>query len=122
VVAIGKQLLMTRGALTTFSIANDVAKYFAILPAMFTATYPVMQRLNIMGLHSPNSAVLAAVIFNALIIVALIPLALRGIRYRPMGAGALLKRNLLVYGLGGVVAPFPGIWLIDRLLGLLRLA
>ncbi len=122
VVAIGKQLLMTRGALTTFSIANDVAKYFAILPAMFTATYPAMQRLNIMALHNPHSAVLAAVIFNALIIVALIPLALRGIRYRPMGAGALLHRNLMIYGLGGVLAPFPGIWLIDRLLGFLHLA
>ena len=122
VVAIGKQLLMTRGALTTFSIANDVAKYFAILPAMFVVTYPAMQRLNIMGLHTPESAVLAAVIFNALIIVALIPLALRGIRYKPMGAAALLRRNLLVYGLGGVLVPFPGIWVIDRLLGLLRLA
>jgi K+-transporting ATPase ATPase B chain len=122
VVAIGKQLLMTRGALTTFSIANDVAKYFAILPAMFVVTYPAMQRLNIMGLHTPESAVLSAVIFNALIIVALIPLALRGIRYKPMGAAALLRRNLLVYGLGGVLVPFPGIWVIDRLLGLLRLA
>jgi K+-transporting ATPase ATPase B chain len=122
VVAIGKQLLMTRGALTTFSIANDLAKYFAILPAMFMVTYPSMGRLNIMGLHSPESAVLAAVVFNALIIIALIPLALRGIPYKPMGAAALLHRNLLVYGVGGVVAPFPGIWLIDRLLGLLHLA
>jgi K+-transporting ATPase ATPase B chain len=122
VVAIGKQLLMTRGALTTFSIANDLAKYFAILPAMFMVTYPSMGRLNIMSLHSPESAVLAAVVFNALIIIALIPLALRGIRYKPMGAAALLHRNLLVYGVGGVVAPFPGIWLIDRLLGLLHLA
>ena len=122
VVAIGKQLLMTRGALTTFSIANDVAKYFAILPAMFMATYPVMGKLNIMGLHSPESAVLAAVVFNALIIIALIPLALRGVKYRPMSAAALLRRNLLIYGVGGVIAPFPGIWAIDRLLGLLRLA
>jgi K+-transporting ATPase ATPase B chain len=121
-VAIGKQLLMTRGALTTFSIANDIAKYFAILPAMFMVVYPAMGKLNIMGLHTPQSAVLAAVIFNALIIMALIPLALRGVRYRPMSAASLLRRNLLVYGVGGVIAPFPGIWLIDRLLGLLRLA
>jgi K+-transporting ATPase ATPase B chain len=122
VVAIGKQLLMTRGALTTFSIANDIAKYFAILPAMFMTTYPAMAQLNIMKLHSPQSAVLAAVIFNALIIMALIPLALRGVKYRPMSAADLLRRNLLVYGVGGVIAPFPGIWLIDRLLGLLHLA
>ena len=122
VVAIGKQLLMTRGALTTFSIANDIAKYFAILPAMFMATYPQMAALNIMGLHSPTSAVLAAVVFNALIIIALIPLALRGVKYRPMSAASLLRRNLLIYGVGGVIAPFPGIWLIDRLLGLLNLA
>ena len=122
VVAIGKQLLMTRGALTTFSIANDIAKYFAILPAMFMTTYPVMAQLNIMKLHTPQSAVLAAVIFNALIIMALIPLALRGVKYRPMSAANLLRRNLLVYGVGGVIAPFPGIWLIDRLLGLLHLA
>ena len=122
VVAIGKQLLMTRGALTTFSIANDIAKYFAILPAMFSVTYPVIDKLNIMGLRNPASAVLAAVIFNALIIIALVPLALRGIRYRPMGAAALLRRNLLVYGVGGVIAPFPGIWVIDRLLGILHLA
>ena len=122
VVAIGKQLLMTRGALTTFSIANDVAKYFAILPAMFMGTYPVMGKLNIMGLHSAQSAVLAAVIFNALIIIALIPLALRGVKYRAMSAASLLRRNLLVYGVGGVIAPFPGIWLIDRLLGLVHLA
>jgi K+-transporting ATPase ATPase B chain len=113
---------MTRGALTTFSIANDIAKYFAILPAMFMVTYPVMEKLNIMRLHSPESAILAAVIFNALIIIALIPLALRGVKYRPMSAAALLRRNLLVYGVGGVIAPFPGIWLIDRLLGLLHLA
>jgi len=122
VVAIGKQLLMTRGALTTFSIANDVAKYFAILPAMFMGTYPVMDKLNIMKLHSAQSAVLAAVIFNALIIIVLIPLALRGVKYRAMSAASLLRRNLLFYGVGGVIAPFPGIWLIDRLLGLLHLA
>jgi len=122
VVAIGKQLLMTRGALFTFSIANDVAKYFAILPAMFMTMYPVMGKLNIMGLHTPQSAVLAAVIFNALIIIVLIPLALRGVKYRAMSAAALLRRNLLVYGVGGVIAPFPGIWVIDRLLGLLHLA
>jgi len=121
VVAIGKQLLITRGALTTFSIANDVAKYFAILPAMFASTYPVLQHLNIMHLHSPQSAVLAAVIFNALIIIALVPLALRGVKYRPVGAASLLKRNLLIYGLGGILAPFPGIWLIDRILVWLRL-
>jgi len=122
VVAIGKQLLMTRGALTTFSIANDVAKYFAILPAMFMGTYPVMAKLNIMGLHNAQSAVLAAVIFNALIIIALIPLALRGVKYKAMSAASLLRRNLLFYGVGGVIAPFPGIWLIDRLLVLLHLA
>src|SRR5271165_2595722 len=122
VVAIGKQLLMTRGALTTFSIANDVAKYFAIIPAMFAVTYPPLNKLNIMGLHTPESAILAAVIFNALIIIALVPLALRGVKYRPLSAGALLRRNLLVYGLGGVIAPFPGIWVIDRLLGVLHLA
>jgi K+-transporting ATPase ATPase B chain len=122
VVAIGKQLLMTRGALFTFSIANDIAKYFAILPAMFMGVYPVMDKLNIMGLHTKESAVLAAVIFNALIIIVLIPLALRGVKYKPMSAAALLRRNLLVYGVGGVIAPFPGIWLIDRLLGLLHLA
>jgi K+-transporting ATPase ATPase B chain len=122
VVAIGKQLLITRGALTTFSIANDVAKYFAIIPAMFTATYPALARFNIMGLHSPQSAVLAAVIFNALIIIALVPLALRGVKYRPVGAASLLRRNLLIYGLGGIVAPFPGIWVIDRLLVLVGLA
>ncbi len=122
VVAIGKQLLMTRGALTTFSIANDIAKYFAILPAMFMASYPELGRLNIMKLHSPESAILASVIFNALIIIALIPLALRGVSYKPMPAAALLWRNLLCYGLGGIIAPFPGIWLIDRLLGMLHLA
>jgi K+-transporting ATPase ATPase B chain len=122
VVAIGKQLLITRGALTTFSIANDVAKYFAILPAMFMATYPQLAKLNIMGLHTPQSAVLSAVIFNALIIIALVPLALRGVRYRPQDAAHMLRRNLLIYGLGGIVAPFPGIWLIDRVVHLLGLA
>jgi potassium-transporting ATPase ATP-binding subunit len=122
VVAIGKQLLITRGSLTTFSIANDVAKYFAIIPAMFMATYPALGALNIMHLHTPQSAILAAVIFNALIIIALVPLALRGVKYRPQGAAALLRRNLLIYGVGGVIAPFPGIWLIDQLLTLTHLA
>ena len=122
IVAIGKQLLITRGALTTFSIANDVAKYFAIIPAMFMATYPALKALNIMRLHSPESAVLAAVIFNALIIIALIPLALRGVKYTPLGAAGLLSRNLLIYGIGGIIAPFPGIWIIDRLLVLFKLA
>jgi potassium-transporting ATPase ATP-binding subunit len=121
IVAIGKQLLMTRGSLTTFSIANDVAKYFAIIPAMFMLTYPALQRLNIMGLHSPESAILSAVIFNALIIVALIPLALRGVAYRPVGAASLLRRNLLVYGLGGIILPFVGIKLIDVALVALHL-
>ena len=122
VVAIGKQLLITRGALTTFSIANDVAKYFAIIPAMFMGAFPVLGKLNIMGLHTPQSAVLAAVIFNALIIIALVPLALRGVRYRPLDAASLLRRNLLIYGIGGVLVPFPGIWAIDQLLVLLHLA
>ena len=122
VVAIGKQLLITRGALTTFSIANDIAKYFAIIPAMFMATYPALGRLNIMGLHNPQSAVLSAVIFNALIIIALVPLALRGVKYRPESAASLLRRNLLVYGLGGIIVPFPGIWVIDQIVHLLRLA
>jgi K+-transporting ATPase ATPase B chain len=122
VVAIGKQLLMTRGALTSFSIASDFAMYFAILPAMFIMTYPELSKLNIMNLHSPESAILAAVIFNALIIIALTPLALRGVSYKPLGAAALLGRNLLVYGLGGIIVPFPGIWLIDRILGILHLA
>jgi K+-transporting ATPase ATPase B chain len=122
VVAIGKQLLITRGALTTFSIANDVAKYFAIIPAMFMATYPALRGLNIMGLHTPQSAVLSAVIFNALIIIALVPLALRGVKYRPVGAARLLQRNLLIYGLGGIIAPFPGIWLIDQIIHTLHLA
>ncbi len=121
IVEIGKQLLMTRGSLTTFSIANDVAKYFAILPAAFAATYPALGALNVMGLHSPESAILSAVIFNALIIVVLIPLALRGVRYRPVGAAQLLQRNLLVYGLGGLVVPFLGIKAIDLLLVALRL-
>jgi len=121
VVAIGKQLLITRGALTTFSIANDVAKYFAIIPAMFMTMYPVLGQLNIMRLHTPQSAVLSAVIFNALIIIALIPLALRGVKYRPLDAASLLRRNLLIYGVGGIIAPFPGIWLIDQLLVLLHL-
>ena len=122
VVEIGKQLLMTRGALTTFSIANDVAKYFAIIPAMFAAAFPVLNALNIMGLRTPQSAILSAVIFNALIIVALIPLALRGVKYRPMSAAALLRRNLLIYGLGGIVAPFVGIKIIDVVIHALGLA
>lgn len=122
IVEIGKQMLMTRGALTTFSISNDVAKYFAIIPAMLMATFPVIGPLNIMGLHSPQSAILSAVIFNALIIVALIPLALRGVRFRPLPAAVLLRRNLLIYGLGGLVAPFMGIKLIDLLVVALHLA
>jgi potassium-transporting ATPase ATP-binding subunit len=122
VVEIGKQLLITRGSLTTFSVANDVAKYFAIIPALFAATYPELDRLDILRLETPRSAVLSAVIFNALIIVALIPLALRGVRFRPVSATALLRRNLLVYGLGGVVLPFAGIKLIDVVIHLLRLA
>ena len=117
IVAIGKQLLITRGSLTTFSIANDVAKYFAIIPAMFAAVYPGLDTLNVMRLSSPNSAILSAVIFNALIIVALIPLALRGVRYTPTSAGAMLRRNLGIYGLGGIVAPFVGIKVIDLLVG-----
>jgi K+-transporting ATPase ATPase B chain len=116
IVETGKQMLMTRGALTTFSIANDVAKYFAIIPAAFAMTYPELGALNIMHLATPNSAILSAVIFNALIIVALIPLAIRGVKYRPLGAGPLLRRNLLVYGLGGIIVPFPGIKLIDMIL------
>jgi K+-transporting ATPase ATPase B chain len=121
VVEIGKQLLITRGSLTTFSIANDVAKYFAIIPAMFVATYPALQALNIMRLHSAQSAILASVIFNALIIIALIPLALRGVRWRPAAAAAILRRNLWIYGVGGILVPFVGIKLIDMLLVLLRL-
>jgi K+-transporting ATPase ATPase B chain len=122
VVEIGKQLLMTRGALTTFSIANDVAKYFAIIPAMFAGTFPVLNALNIMRLQTPQSAVLSAVIFNALIIIALIPLALRGVKYRPMAAAALLRRNLWIYGVGGIIVPFIGIKLIDMLITSVRLA
>ena len=122
IVEIGKQLLMTRGSLTTFSIANDVAKYFAIIPAMFVAFYPQLGVLNVMALHSPQSAILSAIIFNALIIIALIPLALRGVRYRPIGAAQLLRRNLLIYGLGGVVVPFIGIKLLDLLITALHLA
>ncbi|RZU42317.1 potassium-transporting ATPase subunit KdpB [Edaphobacter modestus] len=122
IVAIGKQLLMTRGALTTFSISNDVAKYFAIIPAMFAGVFPVLNALNIMHLHNAESAVLSAVIFNALIIVALIPLALRGVKYRPMSAAALLQRNLLVYGLGGIIVPFIGIKLIDMIIVAIHLA
>jgi K+-transporting ATPase ATPase B chain len=120
IVEIGKQLLITRGALTTFSVANDVAKYFAIIPAMFAAAFPQLEVLNIMRLRTPESAILSAVIFNALIIIALIPLALRGVRYRPVGAAVLLRRNLLVYGLGGIVAPFIGIKLIDVFLAYVR--
>jgi K+-transporting ATPase ATPase B chain len=116
IVAVGKQMLITRGSLTTFSIANDVAKYFAIIPAMFVAAYPELDSLNIMKLHSPNSAILSAIIFNALIIIALIPLALRGVAYRPMGAAAILRRNLLIYGLGGIFVPFIGIKLIDLII------
>jgi K+-transporting ATPase ATPase B chain len=116
VVEIGKQLLMTRGALTTFSIANDVAKYFAIIPALFAGTLPWLKRIDIMHLHSPTSAILSAVIFNALIIPALIPVALKGVTYRPLGADALLRRNLLFWGLGGVILPFPGIKLIDMIM------
>jgi potassium-transporting ATPase ATP-binding subunit len=122
VVETGKALLMTRGSLTTFSIANDVAKYFAIIPAMFVATYPQLAALNVMRLASPQSAILSAVIFNALIIVFLIPLALKGVRYRPIGAGALLRRNLAIYGLGGIVVPFIGIKLIDLVLAAVGLA
>jgi K+-transporting ATPase ATPase B chain len=128
VVEIGKQLLMTRGALTTFSIANDVSKYFCIIPAMFAVTYPMLGAINFLRygpgreLSNPQSAVLAAVIFNAIIIIALIPLALRGVGYKPRGASAVLRRNLLIYGVGGVIVPFPAIWILDRLLVLLRLA
>ncbi|HTZ38999.1 MAG TPA: potassium-transporting ATPase subunit KdpB [Syntrophales bacterium] len=121
VVEIGKQLLITRGALTTFSIANDVAKYFAILPALLVGSFPVIDPLNIMRLQSPDSAILSAVIFNALIIIALIPLALRGVRFRPVGAASLLKRNVLIYGLGGLLAPFPGIKLIDVIVNALHI-
>jgi K+-transporting ATPase ATPase B chain len=122
VVETGKQMLMTRGALTTFSIANDVAKYFAIIPAAFAATYPQLGALNIMGLAAPQSAILSAVIFNALVIIALIPLALKGVRYRAMGAAAVLERNLWIYGVGGLIVPFIGIKAIDLILLLLGLA
>jgi len=122
IVEIGKQLLITRGSLTTFSVANDVAKYFAIIPAMFAGTFPLLGALNVMKLRTPESAILSAVIFNALIIIGLIPLALRGVRYRPLGAAALLRRNMFIYGLGGVIAPFLGIKLIDILVSWLRLA
>ncbi|HYL32458.1 MAG TPA: potassium-transporting ATPase subunit KdpB [Stellaceae bacterium] len=122
IVAIGKQLLMTRGALTTFSIANDVAKYFAIIPAMFAAFYPQLGVLNVMGLHNPESAILSAIIFNALIIIALIPLSLRGVRYRPAGAASILRRNLWLYGVGGVIVPFIGIKLIDLVVTTVGLA
>jgi K+-transporting ATPase ATPase B chain len=122
IVEIGKQLLITRGALTTFSIANDVAKYFAIIPAMFVAIYPQLQALNVMRLASPQSAILSAIIFNALIIIALIPLALRGVRFRPVGAAVLLRRNLLIYGLGGILVPFLGIKAIDLAVSALHLA
>ncbi len=115
VVEIGKQLLMTRGALTTFSVANDVAKYFAIIPAMLVGAFPQIAPLNVMRLASPHSAILSAVIFNAVIIILLIPLALRGVKFRPASASVILRRNLLVYGVGGVICPFPGIWAIDLL-------
>jgi len=121
IVEVGKQLLITRGALTTFSVANDVAKYFAIIPAAFATTYPPLAALDVMRLASPASAILSAVIFNALIIVCLIPLALKGVAYRPLGAAALLRRNLLIYGLGGLLVPFVGIKLIDLALTALRL-
>jgi K+-transporting ATPase ATPase B chain len=122
IVEIGKQLLITRGSLTTFSIANDVAKYFAIIPAAFASTYPQLNALNVMHLASPASAILSAVIFNALIIIALIPLALKGVKYRPIGAAALLRNNLWIYGVGGIIAPFIGIKIIDLILVALRLA
>ena len=119
IVEIGKQMLMTRGSLTTFSIANDVAKYFAIIPAAFVTTYPQLAALNVMHLASPSSAVLSAVIFNALVIIFLIPLALKGVKYRAVGAALLLRRNLAIYGLGGVIVPFVGIKLIDLVLQVL---
>ena len=121
IVEIGKQLLITRGSLTTFSIANDVAKYFAIIPAMFAVVFPVLDRINIMQLESPESAILSAVIFNALIIVALVPLALRGVRFRAAGASAILRRNVLVYGVGGLLIPFLGIKLIDLIINAIGL-
>jgi potassium-transporting ATPase ATP-binding subunit len=122
IVEIGKQLLMTRGALTTFSIANDVAKYFAIIPAMFAGTFPVLNTLNIMHLRTPESAILSAVIFNALIIIALIPLALRGVKYRPMAAAVMLRNNLWIYGVGGIIVPFIGIKIIDIIITRVGLA
>ncbi|HUO13308.1 MAG TPA: HAD-IC family P-type ATPase, partial [Caulobacteraceae bacterium] len=122
IVEIGKQLLMTRGALTTFSIANDVAKYFAMIPAMFIAFYPQLEALNVMRLHNPQSAILSAIIFNALVIIALIPLALRGVTYRPVGAASILRRNLLIYGLGGIAAPFIGIKIVDLIVTHIGLA
>jgi potassium-transporting ATPase ATP-binding subunit len=121
IVEIGKQLLMTRGALTTFSIANDLAKYFAIVPALFAATLPWLKQIDFMRLHSPTSAILSAVIFNAIIIPMLIPIALKGVRYRPVGADALLRRNLAIWGLGGVLVPFAGIKLIDMALTLVHM-
>jgi K+-transporting ATPase ATPase B chain len=121
VVETGKQMLMTRGALTTFSVANDVAKYFAIIPAAFASTYPALAALNVMGLATPQSAILSAVIFNALVIVALIPLALKGVRYRALGAAAVLRRHLWIYGVGGIIIPFPGIKIIDMILAALKL-
>jgi K+-transporting ATPase ATPase B chain len=122
IVEIGKQMLMTRGALTTFSIANDLAKFFAIIPAAFVSTYPVLERLNVMHLATPMSAILSAVIFNALIIPALIPLALKGVKYRARGAVSILRTNMLIYGIGGVLLPFPGIKLIDMAVAALSLA
>ncbi|HUG59944.1 MAG TPA: HAD-IC family P-type ATPase, partial [Candidimonas sp.] len=121
IVEIGKQMLMTRGSLTTFSVANDVAKYFAIIPAAFVTSYPELKALNIMALSSSSSAIMSAVIFNALIIVALIPLALKGVKYRAIGAASLLRRNMLIYGLGGILAPFVGIKIIDVLLSVFGL-
>ncbi len=121
IVEIGKQLLMTRGALTTFSIANDVAKYFAIIPAMFAGVFPVLNTLNVMHLRTPHSAILSAVIFNAIIIIALVPLALRGVKYQPKSAQALLRRNLIIYGMGGIIVPFVGIKVIDLILNGLHL-
>lgn len=122
IVETGKQMLMTRGALTTFSIANDVAKYFAIIPAAFVSTYPALGALNVMGLATPASAILSAVIFNALVIIALIPLALKGVKYRAIGAATLLRNNLLIYGAGGIIVPFIGIKMIDEILVALGLA
>ncbi len=121
VVEIGKQLLMTRGALTTFSVANDVAKYFAIIPAMLMGAFPQVMPLNIMRLSTPHSAILSAVIFNAVIIILLIPLALKGVKFRPASAAAILRRNLLIYGVGGIIAPFPGIKIIDLLINAIHL-